>query len=46
VVDSFLNDEENIYPIEFKLSGNKPMKGQILQLTAYVYPLRSFRIEF
>ncbi|CAC9437954.1 hypothetical protein BSPLISOX_3151 [uncultured Gammaproteobacteria bacterium] len=35
VVDSFLNDEENIYPIEFKLSGNKPMKGQILQLTAY-----------
>lgn len=35
IVDSVLKSQNQIYPIEFKLSGNKPMKGQILQLTAY-----------
>lgn len=34
-VDSILIGSEEIYPIEFKLSGHKPAKGQILQLTAY-----------
>lgn len=35
MVDSLLISSEEIYPIEFKLSGHKPAKGQILQLTAY-----------
>lgn len=35
LVDSVLTTKEEIYPIEFKLSGSKPVKGQILQLTAY-----------
>lgn len=35
VVDSMLITNQEIYPIEFKLSGHKPAKGQILQLTAY-----------
>ncbi len=35
MVDSLLNSNEEIYPIEFKLNGHKPVKGQILQLTAY-----------
>ncbi len=34
-VDSLLISDEEIYPIEFKLSGYKPTKGQVLQLTAY-----------
>ncbi len=35
VVDSLLTSSKEIYPIEFKLSGHRPAKGQILQLTAY-----------
>ncbi|ORU95109.1 MAG: hypothetical protein A6F71_10625, partial [Cycloclasticus sp. symbiont of Poecilosclerida sp. M] len=35
VVDSLLICADTIYPIEFKLSGHKPSRGQILQLTAY-----------
>lgn len=35
MIDSLLFGDEEIYPIEFKLSGYKPTKGQILQLTAY-----------
>lgn len=35
LVDSVLINTEQIYPIEFKLGGKKPTKGQILQLTAY-----------
>lgn len=35
VVDSVLQDTQQIYPIEFKLGGNRPTKGQLLQLTAY-----------
>lgn len=35
VVDSMLFNNQEIYPVEFKLSGHKPVKGQILQLTAY-----------
>ena len=35
VIDSVLLSADAIYPIEFKLNGYKPNKGQILQLTAY-----------
>lgn len=35
LVDSILVNETHIFPIEFKLGGNKPRKGQVLQLTAY-----------
>ena len=35
IVDSILITEEQVYPIEFKLAGKKPTKGQLLQLTAY-----------
>lgn len=35
IVDSVLITDEQIYPIEFKLAGKKPTKGQLLQLTAY-----------
>lgn len=35
LVDSILITKSQIYPIDFKLSGTKPTKGQLLQLTAY-----------
>ena len=35
IIDSLLITKDTIYPIEFKLSGHKPSRGQILQLTAY-----------
>jgi len=35
IVDSVLITDDAIYPIEFKLAGTKPTKGQRLQLIAY-----------
>lgn len=35
IIDSTLTTDSHLYPIEIKLSGNKPTKGQIMQLTAY-----------
>ena len=35
IVDSILLNTTNVYPLEFKLPGLRPMQGQILQLVAY-----------
>lgn len=35
IIDSLLITDDCFYPIEIKLSGIKPTKGQIMQLTAY-----------
>ncbi len=35
LIDSVLITPHEIYPLEFKLSGHKPTRGQIIQLTAY-----------
>lgn len=35
IADGVLLTEERAYPVEVKLSGDKPTAGQILQLTAY-----------
>ena len=35
VIDSVLISENEVYPLEFKLGGSKPNRGQIVQLTAY-----------
>ena len=40
IVDSLLISESHCYPIEIKLSGNKPTKGQIIQLAAYAIVVR------
>lgn len=40
IVDCLLIGKSHIYPVEIKLAGSKPTKGQIVQLTAYAIVVR------
>ncbi|PJE03892.1 MAG: CRISPR-associated protein Cas4 [Leptospira sp.] len=43
IVDYTFYNDEYVVPIEFKISGNKPTRGQELQLLAYGYALSEMK---
>jgi CRISPR-associated exonuclease Cas4 len=43
IVDFIFYNEQYIVPVEFKISGKKPTKGQELQLLAYGYALEEMK---